>query len=45
MEIGIVPWAALQIPWVAPVGIGAFMTTGSWITIILATKNLDLKKL
>ncbi len=42
MQIGVVPWAALLIPWMAPVGIGGFLTTGSWKGIILALSNLIL---
>ncbi|WHQ36377.1 PTS transporter subunit EIIC [Spiroplasma sp. SV19] len=42
ISIGVVPGAALLIPWMAPVGIGAFITTGSWKGIILAFSNLIL---
>ena len=42
MQIGVVPGAALLIPWMAPVGIGGFLTTGSWKGIILALSNLIL---
>ncbi|WP_425379537.1 PTS transporter subunit EIIC [Spiroplasma endosymbiont of Stenodema calcarata] len=42
ISTGVVPGAALLIPWVAPVGVGAFITTGSWKGIVLALSNLIL---
>ncbi|WHQ36373.1 PTS transporter subunit EIIC [Spiroplasma sp. SV19] len=42
ISTGVVPGAALLIPWVAPVGVGAFITTGSWKGILLALSNLIL---
>ena len=42
ISTGVVPGAALLIPWVAPAGVGAFITTGSWKGIILALSNLVL---
>lgn len=42
MVTGVVPYSALLIPWVAPAGIGGYITTGSWRGLILALSNLIL---